>query len=150
MRKVPESGNEIFIYAVKLLAARDYSVAGLREKLAARYDDVPDTVIQQLIAKRFLNDRRYTENYVARRKERGVIQVREELAAHGIAAELAEEILKSIDWPSLHEALTAKMVDWHLRPPLQTRHAARLFRALARLGYEEDAIREELEQLHEQ
>jgi SOS response regulatory protein OraA/RecX len=150
MRKVPENANEIFIHAVKLLAGRDYSIAGLREKLAARYDDVPDAVIQQLIGKRFLNDRRYTENYVARRKDRGAAQLREELAARGVAPELTDEILKNTSWPSLHEALTAKMVDWHLRPPLQTRHAARLFRALARLGYEEDAIREELEQLHEQ
>jgi SOS response regulatory protein OraA/RecX len=150
MRKVTESANEIFIHAVKLLAGRDYSIAGLREKLAARYEDVPDMVIEQLIAKRFLNDRRYTENYVARRKNRGITQVREELASRGIAPELADEILNSTGWPSLHDALTAKMLDWHLRPPLQTREAARLFRALARLGYEEDAIREELEQLHEQ
>ena len=52
--------------------------------------------------------------------------------------------------PRLSDALTAKMIDWKLRVPLQSRDAARLFRALARLGYDEDAIREEIEQLHEQ
>jgi len=36
-----------------------------------------------------------------------------------------------------------------LRPPLQPRDAGRLFRALLRLGYDEDAIREELEQLEQ-
>jgi SOS response regulatory protein OraA/RecX len=150
MRKVLEPANEIFNHAVKLLAARDYSVAKLREKLAIRFGEVPGAVIAQLIARRFLNDRRFTENYVARRKSRGIVLVRAELEAHGIAAELASEILANTEWPSLHEALAAKMVDWHLRPPLQTRDATRLFRALARLGYEEDAIREEIEQLHEQ
>jgi len=38
------------------------------------------------------------------------------------------------------------MNDWKLRAPLQSRDAARLYRALVRLGYDEDAIREEIEQ----
>jgi hypothetical protein len=37
-----------------------------------------------------------------------------------------------------------------LRAPLEKREAARLFRLLSRMGYPEDDIREELEQLHEQ
>ena len=40
---------------------------------------------------------------------------------------------------------------WHLRVPPQPDDGARLFRAPARLGYKEDATREEIEQLtHEQ
>ena len=76
--------------------------------------------------------------------------VRQELIARGIPAAVAGEILSATDWPSLREALTAKMKDWNLRAPLQSRDAARLFRALLRLGYDESAIREEIEQLHEQ
>ena len=52
-------------------------------------------------------------------------------------------------WPSLREALAAKMKGWKLRAPLQLRDAARLFRALQRLGYEEDAIREEIENIND-
>jgi hypothetical protein len=59
-----------------------------------------------------------------------------------------EEILSRTAWPSLREALTDKMNDWKLRAPLQSRDAARLFRVLSRLGYDEDAIREEIEQLN--
>ena len=76
--------------------------------------------------------------------------MREELEAQGIEPALREEILEATDWPSLRGALTGKMVDWNLHPPLNSRDAARLFRVLARLGYEEEAIREEIEQLHEQ
>ena len=142
--------NEIFNYAIKLLRGRDYSINRIREKLAAKFGEVPESVIAQLLAKRFLDDRRFTENYVRRRMKVGQPRLREELGAQGIEPELAEEILSGAGWPSLRVALTAKMADWNLRVPLQRRDAARLFRALARLGYEEDAIREEIEQLHEQ
>ena len=76
--------------------------------------------------------------------------VRQELIARGIPGELIDEVLSQADWPSLREALAAKMNNWKLHPPLQSRDAARLFRALLRLGYEEDAIREEIERIHEQ
>ena len=141
--------NEIYFYALKLLKARDYTVAGLTEKLEAKFGEVPPEVIQQLLQKKFLNDLRFTENYIARRKHCGAPQLREELSARGVSEELAEEILSRTEWPSLHDALTAKMNDWHLRSPLQSRDAARLFRALFRLGYDEDAIREEIDQLHD-
>jgi SOS response regulatory protein OraA/RecX len=141
--------DEIYSYALKLLKNRDYTVSGLSEKLEAKFGEAPQSVIQQLLQKRFLNDRRFAENYVAKRKQCGVPQLREELSARGVPSELAEEVLVSIDWPSLHDAVTAKMNDWKLRPPLHLRDAARLFRALVRLGYDEDAIREEIEKLEQ-
>ena len=142
--------NEVYFYALKLLSKRDYSVHDLRKKIEVKFQDVPDDVIAQLISKNFLNDRRFAENYVMRRKDRGRTALREDLIARGIAPELGDAILAQTDWPSLRDALTAKMNDWKLRAPLQSRDAARLFRALLRLGYDEDAIREEIEYLHEQ
>jgi hypothetical protein len=41
------------------------------------------------------------------------------------------------------------MFDWKLQSPIQRKEASRLYRVLARLGYPEEEIREELEQLHE-
>lgn len=139
--------DEIYTYALKLLRARDYSVARLRQKLELKFGVVPAEVFELLTGKNFLNDRRFAQNYVARRKDRGAMLLREELQARGIASELVDEIVAAEDWPSLRNALTAKMTDWKLRPPLQPRDAARLFRALHRLGYEEDAIREEIQQV---
>ena len=142
--------HEIYTYALKLLKGRDYSVSELSRKLEAKFGEAPPEIIQQLLQKKFLNDRRFAQNYVERRKQRGAAQVREELAARGVPSEITEEILAETGWPSLHEALAAKMNDWRLRPPLDGRDAARLFRALFRLGYDEDAIREEINQLEQQ
>jgi len=142
--------DEIYLHALKLLQRRDYTVAQLSQKLETKFGSVPEDVIVQLLQKKFLDDRRFAENYVSRRRNRGATILREELAARGVPASLAEEILSGTDRPSLQEVLAARIKDWKLRPPLQSRDAARLFRALARLGYEEEAIREEIEQLHEQ
>jgi regulatory protein len=108
---------------------------------------VPEEVIERLTQKKFLSDRRFAENYVERRKIRGASLLRQELIDKGVSAELADEILSGADFPSLKDALAAKMKVRKLRVPLQSRDAARLFRALLRLGYDEDAIREEIEQL---
>ena len=142
--------NEIHVYAVKLLRRRDHTISQLREKLKAKFGWVPEDVIEELIRKRFLNDQRFAENYAGNRSHRGRVLLREELLVRGIPTALADEILSKMAWPSLREALTAKMNDCNLHSPLQLRDATRLFRALQRLGYDEDAIREEIEKLHEQ
>ena len=139
--------DEIYAHALKLLRSRDYTVAGLRERLEAKFGTAPQEVFDRLTQKKFLSDRRFAENYVERRKSRGASLLRQELIDKGVAVELADEILSRTDFPSLKHALTAKMNGWKLRVPLQSRDAARLFRALLRLGYDEDAIREEIEQL---
>jgi len=141
--------DEIYAHALKLLRMRDYTLAGLQKKLEAKFGRAPQEVLDLLTQKKFLNDRRFAENYVERRKSRGSQLLRQELIEKGVAAELADEILSRADFPSLKRALAAKMTDWKLRVPLQSRDAARLFRALVRLGYNEDAIREEIEQLEQ-
>jgi len=141
--------NENYSYALNLLKRRDYTVSQLTRKLEAKFGEAPPEVMQQLLQKKFLDDRRFVQNYVEKRKQRGAAQVREELAARGVPSNLAEEILSETDWPSLHEAVAAKMNDWRLRAPLQPRDAARLFRALFRLGYDEDAIRGEIDELEQ-
>jgi len=145
-----EDREAVFLYAVKMLARRDYSIARLREKLASKFGAFPDDVIDQLISNRFLDDRRYAENYVAGRRKRGAASLRRDLLARGISENITNDVLSSLEWPSLHEAAAARMVDWNLHAPLRPYDAARLFNALVRLGYEEDAVREEIEQLHEQ
>jgi SOS response regulatory protein OraA/RecX len=139
--------DEIYIHALKLLRARDYTIAGIRKKLETKFGSVPQAVLDVLISKKFLNDRRFAENYAARRKDRGPALLRLELIDKGVEAEIADEILSNADFPSLKQAVADKMADWKLRVPLQSRDAARLFRALFRLGYDEDAIREEIDEI---
>ena len=141
--------DEIYAHALKLLRMRDYTVAELQKKLEAKFGVAPQAVFDLLIQKKFLNDRRFAENYVSRRKTRGVSLLRQELMDKGVATEIVDEILSTADFPSLKEAMAARMKDWKLRVPLQSPDAARLIRALVRLGYDEDAIREEIDQHRE-
>ena len=137
--------DEVFLYALRLLRQRDYTISALRQKLQAKFEIVPEGILDQLVQKNFLNDRRFAENYVGKRKDRGPAMLRAELVDRGVPESLAAAVLSRTEWPSLRQALAAKMKIWKLRSPLQSRDAARLFRALARLGYDEDAIREEIE-----
>src|SRR5438477_5206863 len=122
--------DEIYAHALKLLRMRDHTIAGLSKKLEAKFGAVPQAVLDLLIQKKFLNDKRFAENYVSRRKDRGAFLLRQELMDKGVEAEIADEILSRADFPSLKQVVAAKMTDWKLRVPLQSRDAARLFRAL--------------------
>src|SRR5882762_7973737 len=84
------SVDEIYLHALKLLQRRDYTVAQLSQKLETKFGSVPEDVIVQLLQKKFLDDRRFAENYVSRRRNRGATILREELAARGVPASLAE------------------------------------------------------------
>jgi SOS response regulatory protein OraA/RecX len=142
--------DEILAFALRLLRARDFTVSKLRGRVESRFGSCPDELLELLLKKNFLNDRRFAENFIARRKHRGRAQLEQDLAAQGVAKDLLEQVLSETEWPSLRDALAAKMNGLRLRAPLQSRDAARLFRALLRLGYDEDAIREEIENIHEQ
>src|SRR5262245_26147919 len=142
--------DEIFAHALKLLQRRDYTIQQMRQKLADRFGSVPETVIELLLRKRYLDDRRFAENVVSKRADRHSSRVRKQLAEAGVSAEIVDQSIAQVNWPSLQTVLNAKMNVLSLRPPLNRRDAARLFRVLSRLGYEEEEIREELEQLHEQ
>lgn len=136
--------RQVYAYALKLLAGRDYSTHRLRLKLEKRFEDVPDDVIERLTENRFLNDRRFAENFVRRRKHWGHWRLEAELARQGISAAVAREVLEREDWPSTEEAVKARMDRLNLGTPLSKKDAARLFRSVRRLGYDAEEIIEEL------
>jgi len=142
--------NEIYHHALKLLRRKDYTKRQLLVKLEAKYGEVPESLAQQLLAKRYLDDGRYAENFVARHPDFHPDWVRQALEDAGVDTPTVNLAVSNFHWPSLREVLKAKMIAWRLRPPLERRDMARLFRFLSRLGYPEEDIREELEQLHEQ
>src|SRR5205823_14237375 len=109
-----------------------------------------EEIIETLLKKRFLDDARYAGNLVAKRRDCDPSLVREELLRAGVSPEITEQALATKHWPSLQDVLRAKMNDLKLHAPIHQKEAARLYRALARLGFPEDNIREELDQLHEQ
>jgi SOS response regulatory protein OraA/RecX len=142
--------DEIYHYALKTLKRRDYTEKQLREKIENKFGELPPTVASLLLEKHFLDDRRYAENFIAKHSDHHPEQVKSLLAEAGIRRETIEAAVAAADWPSLRDVLKAKMLDWRFHAPLPRRDAARLFRALSRLGYSEDEIREELEPFHEQ
>lgn len=142
--------DEIYHQALKLLRRRDYTVAQLRERMARRFGEVPQETIEALLRNRFLDDARFAGNLVGKRRDCHPSLVREELLLAGVSSEVVDQAVSNYEWPSLQDVLGAKMNDWKLQAPIHHREATRLFRALARLGYPEDEIREELDQLHEQ
>jgi SOS response regulatory protein OraA/RecX len=141
--------DEIYHHALKLLRRRDYTIAQLREKLEIKFGEVPGETIDTLKNKRFLDDARYAGNLVNKRTDFHPSMVREELLASGVSPDIIEQALSGHPWPSLQHVVRAKMGAWKLQVPIQRKEANRLYRILARLGYPEDEIREELEQLHE-
>jgi SOS response regulatory protein OraA/RecX len=141
--------DEVYHRALKLLSMRDYTVAELRAKLEAKFGAVNEQVINDLRTRKFLDDRRIVQNFLSRKPRHSREFVEERLLERGIDAAIIKESLENVDRPSLRAVVNATMSDWNLREPLHRRDIARLFRALNRLGYQEDAIREELERFHE-
>ena len=142
--------DEIYHHALKLLSMRDYTAAELRAKLEKKFGPIDESVINDLKKRKFLDDRRFVVNFLSKKARHSRELIMEQLVARGIDAPIVAEALESEDRPSLRAVVNATMSDWNLRAPLRPRDIARLFRVLNRLGYQEDAIREELEQFHEQ
>jgi len=142
--------NDIYHHALKLLRRKDYTKRQLVDKLEAKFGEVPDEVTTELLKKRFLDDQRYAENFVQKHPDSHPGWIRQSLEEAGVERQAIDRAVANWRWPSLRDVLKAKMVVWRLRPPLERRDAARLFRLLVRLGYPDEDIREELEQFHEQ
>ena len=139
--------DEIYNYAIKLLARREFSIHRLRARLDRRFGNVPPSVIDRLIEKKYLDDRRFAETYVRGRTSWGRRRLEYELMRHGVGDTIIADVIAAGKWPSLVEALGTKMKDLNVKLPLSVRDASRLSRSLVRLGYEEEAIRDELENL---
>ena len=141
--------DSVYTHAVKLLAGRDYSVSKLRDKLVKRFADQRASDIEEIISRlrseRYLDDRRFAENFVEIHIDRGRLRLETELASRGIDPSVAGTILDRQEWPTLATVLKSKMKSLKLEPPVEMREAARLFRALQRLGYDEEEVRAELE-----
>jgi len=142
--------DEIYHHALKLLRRKDYTKRRLLEKLLAKFGDVPEEITETLIAKRFLDDRRFADNFVTKHSDAHPEWIRNALEEAGVERETVDLAVANCRRPSLRDVLKAKMLVWRLRPPLERRDVARLFRLLSRLGFPEEDIREELEQFHEQ
>ena len=89
--------------ALDALARRDYATEELRRKLLEKgYDAaVVAPLLEALHAERLLDDRRYTENFIAYHAVRGQgpLRIRADLSRQGLPGSLVEECLEAYpDW----------------------------------------------------
>jgi regulatory protein len=91
------------VAALDALARRDHASEDLRRKLLEKgYDAVVVApLLEALRTEKLLDDRRYTENFVAYHAARGQgpLRVRADLRRHGLEGTLVEECLEAFpDW----------------------------------------------------
>ncbi len=137
-------------HALKLLARRERTAHQVRERLAKRFGNdsaAIDEVLGRLSGAGYLDDERYARNWVRRRFDRGRARLEADLARAGVAPGVIRRVIEDQDWPSLAEALHDKMGSLRIGRPLALADAARLSRALQRLGYDADEIASELDRL---
>jgi regulatory protein len=91
------------VAALDALARRDHASEDLRRKLLEKgYDaGVVVPLLEALRGEKLLDDRRYTENFVAYHAARGQgpVRIRADLRRHGLEGPLVEECLDAFpDW----------------------------------------------------
>ena len=91
----PEKGYQ---YALRLLNARDYTEARLREKLHERGFEEADaeTVLGRMVSEGWVNDRRFAERFVEAALASGRYygpRLRQEMRRRGVPPELVSEVL---------------------------------------------------------
>ena len=129
--------------ALAMLARRELSIAQLRARLLHRHHPAAavETALQQLIDSGSVDDRRVARAYArtaANVKGRGRLRVLRELAAMGIAKEIAAEAVGEVFGDADERALIAKAIQKKLRgrTTLANRQErARLYQYLMRQGF---------------
>ena len=130
--------------AVTLLARREFCSIELDAKLAAR-GFTPDAVrpaLAELIERRYLDDERYTRQFVVIHAERGQgpVRIRRDLAQLGLPAALIETQLESQgDWPAVARRVLTRR--FGAAPPRSWPDKARRMRFLQYRGFANDDIR---------
>jgi regulatory protein len=133
--------------SVTLLARRDFCSIELAAKLAAR-GFTPDAVraaLAELIERRYLDDERYTRQFVIIHAERGQgpRRIRRDLAQLGLSTALIESQLESQgEWAAVARRVLTRR--FGARPPRSWPDKARRMRFLQYRGFATDDIRSAL------
>ncbi len=134
--------------AVTLLARRDYACGELGARLRERgfEPELIATLVEQLRARRMLDDERYAGHFVEYHSARGQgpVRIRRDLDVAGVGAELIEAALDSgPDWASLAQQVRRRRFGSKL--PQVWREKGRQARFLQYRGFTNDHIRTALE-----
>ena len=130
--------------ALDALARRDHASEDLRRKLLEKgYDaGVVGPLLDALCTEKLLDDRRFTENFVAYHAARGQgpMRVRSELRRHGLAGSLVEDCLDAFpDW--IVQLRRARQKKFGATPPGNYADQQRQARFLGYRGFTSAQIR---------
>lgn len=149
--KTPEQA----LAALMRLAARSEKSSGDAMRLMRNWDVEPSarqSVLQKLIDSKFIDDRRYAEAFV-RDKMRfsgwGVFKLRSALHAKGIAAEIVDEVLQSLDRSNMSDRLRDRLERKMRSVKFTSRYdlKSKLMRYGASLGYDFESVTEVVDTL---
>ena len=127
-----------------LLARREYARAELERKLVtAGFDaEVAAVAVEKLAKEGLQSDRRFVESFIQSRirQGKGPLRIHADLAQHGIAAGLVDEVLEQTgeDWYALARA--ARLKKFGRSRPTEFRDKARQMRFLQYRGFEPEQI----------
>lgn len=141
----------LYEYALRALGRRSHTRAEMDAKIRKRCADVADVevVVERLRAHGYLDDARVAEAHTAIRRDQNLLgrrRVLAELRRRGVEESMAEAAVgdaygdcdeTALAKAFLHRRMGALPARARITEP---RHLARLFRALARAGFDSDAI----------
>ncbi|PZA08386.1 MULTISPECIES: regulatory protein RecX [unclassified Meiothermus] len=92
-------GDELLHQALRLLAAKDYTEAGLRRKLARRGSpEEVEAAVRRVKELGYLDDRRYAESYLRLNQGRwGMNKLRQALRSRGVSVEVIRGVLADLE-----------------------------------------------------
>jgi regulatory protein len=143
--------QQLYLSAQRALMRRAHTIHEMRAYLARRAED--ESLIPRVIARlrelRYLDDARYALNYAQSRvhSRHGRFRIARELRTRGVPTEHIDAALTAVfaetDEASLVRVRLKRRLA-HLRPPLDRRKLASLYRSLLAAGFSADIIRAEL------
>ena len=149
--KTPEQA----LNALMRLASRSEKSSGDAMRLMRNWDVEPSAragVLQKLIENKFIDDRRYAEAFV-RDKMRfsgwGAFKLRSALHAKGIAGEIIDEVLHSLDSDNMAERLRDRLERKMRTVKFASRYdlKSKLMRYGASLGYDFESVADVVDSL---
>ena len=130
--------------ALKLLARKDYTVAEMKQKLAAKTFEITliESAIEKLCEIGLLDDEKYANTYVRHHSlmgKKGPFKIKQELLAKGVLESFIEGALSNFQTDDVLIALGSKLLrKYHSLSEYEQKN--KLFQSLMRKGFSYDDI----------
>jgi regulatory protein len=136
---------ELFQTAIRLLARREHSRFELQQKLIQRgfTPNIVEPLLKQLLEKNLLSDKRFAENYIHYRTNKGYgpLRIAAELQHRGVDRDIIDELLDASSEEWIQKIQYLKQKRFGKKPPIHFNEQARQMRFFQYRGFTPDQIR---------